>query len=137
MADYCTKFSCLLPVGGTASVKAALAIYEALSAEKSSTDGGGLTGPASRVRGDATRQLTARRSPHRFIPRLSPPGIMGCRVAAHVWRPTMATITLTAVPARFEQHPTRCYTTKVTELLSTCLGAATARQRASMRFARS
>ena len=34
----------------------------------------------------------------------------------------MATITLTAVPARFEQHPTRSYTMKVTELLGTCLG---------------
>ena len=34
----------------------------------------------------------------------------------------MATITLTAVPARYEQHATRSYTTKVTELLGTCLG---------------
>ena len=34
----------------------------------------------------------------------------------------MATITLTALPACFERHATRCHTTKVTELLGTCLG---------------
>ena len=34
----------------------------------------------------------------------------------------MATIILTALPACLERHPTRCYTTKVTELLGTCLG---------------
>ena len=34
----------------------------------------------------------------------------------------MATITLTAVPARFEQHQTCSYTTNVAELLGTCLG---------------
>ena len=34
----------------------------------------------------------------------------------------MARITLTALPARFERHPTSSYTTEVTELLGACLG---------------
>jgi len=37
MASYYTQFSCLLPVGSAANVKAALAIYEAFTAEKAST----------------------------------------------------------------------------------------------------